>query len=210
MGFHRMVGNSTSRFSVRMDRFIGERSNTDIGKAHFISVFGGDAQIAAANAIVADQLSFTVEGPGLPTMNTTLGKNAQCFRASIPLSSCARALRHLIAVSEEFGTAAHSETSSRTLLADSTPDFVWASIAQIFGLPGLAEWADWFYSRLDDNLSISPIFGLGLQPVAIAGTKAEFLGWLSKGIRAGEIRLPESNGPAVWPSFALERILQQN
>lgn len=210
MGFHRMVGNSMSRFNLRMDRFIGERNDTDIGKAHFISVFGGDAQIAAALAIVGDQLSFSVDGPGLPAMNVTLGKNAQCYRASVSLSTSARPLRHLIAVSEEFGASASSETMGRTLLANADADFVWASLAQIFGLPGVPEWAEWFYSKLDDNLAISPIFGLGVKPVAISGKKKEFLGWLSEGIRTGKISLPESNGPAVWPTFALESILRSS
>jgi hypothetical protein len=207
MSFHRTIGNTVSRFSLRMDRFIGERGDGGTGKAHFISVFGGDAQIAAVNAIVADQLNFTVDGPELAAMNVTLGKNAQCYRASIPFSVNARPVRHLIAVSEEFGAVAHSETGSRTLLAESSPDFVWASIAQIFGLPAVPEWAEWFHSKLDDHLAITPIFGLGLRPVAITGTKAEFLGWLSEGIRKEEIKLPEFNGQQVWPKITMERIL---
>jgi hypothetical protein len=80
-------------------------------------------------------------------------------------------------------------------------------MAQIFGLPAVPEWADWFYAKLDDNLAISPIHGLGLHPVVVTGTKSEFLRWLSEGIQKGEIQLPESNGPAIWPTIALERIL---
>lgn len=207
MGFHRTVGNTVTRFSLRMDRFIGERTDAEIAQAHFVSVFGGDAQIAAVSAIVADQLNFTVNGAELPAMNVTLGKNAQCYRASVPLSN-GRPVRHLIAVSEEFSAAASSETTGRTLLPNSDTEFVWASLAQIFGLPGVPEWAEWFYAKLDDHLAITPIFGLGLRPVAITGTKAEFLGWLSEGIRKGGIHLPEMNGPSLWPSVPLERTLQ--
>ncbi len=207
MGFHKSVGNSVSRFSLRMDRFIGERATGDIAKAHFVSVVGGDAQIAAASAIVSDQQNFSVDGPGFPSMHVSLGKGAQCYRASVQLSTSKRPLRHLIAVSEEFGAIANSETTGRTLLAESSADFLWASMAQIFGLPAVPEWADWFYAKLDDNLAISPIHGLGLRPVVVTGTKSEFLRWLSEGIHKGQIQLPESNGPAIWPTIALERIL---
>ncbi len=207
MAFHRSVGNSISRFSLRMDRFIGERVAGDIARAHFVSVVGGDAQIAAASAIVSDQQTFTVEGPGLAPLHMNLGKDAQCYRASIQLSTSKRPLRHLIAVSEEFGGIANSEATGRTLLADSNADFLWASMAQIFGLPAVPEWADWFYRKLDDNLAINPIYGLGFRPVLVTGTKEEFLRWLSEGIQKGEIQLPKSNGPAVWPIIPLERVL---
>jgi hypothetical protein len=207
MDFHRSVGNSVSRFSLRMDRFIGERVADDIAKAHFVSVVGGDAQIAAVSAIASDQQNFAVDGPGLPPMHVNLGKNAQCYRASVQLSTSKRPLRHLIAVSEEFGSASNSETSGRTLLAESSAAFLWAAVTQVFGLPAIPEWADWFYKKLDDNLAVSPIYGLGFRPVLVTGTKAEFLQWLSDGIQKNEIRFPESNGPAVWPLIGLERVL---
>lgn len=207
MEFHKPVGNSVSRFSLRMDRFIGERVADDIAKAHFVSVVGGDAQIAATSAIVSDQQNFTVEGPGLPSMHVNLGKNAACYRASVQLSTSKRPLRHLIAVSEEFGATANTETTGRTLLAESSPGFLWAAMTQIFGLPAVPEWADWFYAKLEDNLGVSRIHGLGFRPVLVTGTKAEFLEWLSDGILKGEIQFPENNGPAAWPAISLERIL---
>ena len=207
MSFSKQVGKSLTSFSMYMDRFIGERVSNESPQAHLISVFGGDAQIAAANAIISEQERFTVEGPGLAPLNVTMGKDARCYRASIQLSASKRPLRHLIAVSQEFGAEVNSETSGRTLLADSSPDYLWASTAQMFGLPAVPEWANWFYKRLDDNLAISRIHGLGCCPVLVTGTKEEFLRWLSEGIRKGEIQLPERNGPAVWPSTPLERVL---
>ena len=207
MTFHKSVGNSVSRFSLRMDRFIGERVANGVSRAHFLSVFGGDAQIAAASAIISEQQSFTVEGPQLPSLQVNMGKDAQCYRASVQLSGSKRPLRHLIALSSDFGAPAQAETCGRTLLADSSPDFLWASLAQIFGLPAVPEWADWFYRKLDDNLAITAIHGLGFRPVLVTGTKKEFLGWLSQGMQKREIQFPENNGPTVWPSMSLERIL---
>ena len=43
----------------------------------------------------------------------------------------------------------HAEDHARTLLAGSDHQFVWASIAQICGLPGVPEWAGWFWTSLE-------------------------------------------------------------
>ena len=64
----------------------------------------------------------------------------------------------------EFGAKVNSETSGRTLLAGSSPDYLWASMAQIFGLPAVPEWATWFYQKLDGNLAISPHLWSGVSP----------------------------------------------
>jgi hypothetical protein len=207
MTFSKAVGQALSNFSLTMDRFIGERLSSETPRAHFLSVFGGDAQIAGASAIISEAQTFTVEGPGLAALNVNMGKDAQCYRASIQLSTSKRPLRHLIAVSQEFGAQVSSQTCGRTLLADGSPDYVWAAIAQIFGLPALPQWAQWFYQKLDDNLAINRIYGLGCNPVLITGTKDEFLRWLSDGIRRSEIQFPERNGPAIWPTTPLKTIL---
>lgn len=207
MTFSKTVGKSRTNFSLHVDRFIGERVSNDSPPAHFLSVFGGDAQIAAAHAIISEQESFSIEGPGLEQLNVNMGKDAQCFRASIALSTSKRSLRHLIAVSKEFGDQVNSDSKGRTLLVDSTPEYLWGSIAQIFGLPALPEWAGWFYQKLHNNLAITQLYGLGCQPVLVTGTKEEFLRWLSAGIQKGEIQLPAQNGPAIWPSISLQRIL---
>lgn len=205
MTFARAVGNSFSNFSVQMDRFVGERGSDGTTQAHLISVFGGDAQIAATRAIISDAESFVVEGPGLARLSANVGKDAQTFNASIPLSTSKRQLRHLIAVSKEFATP--GVVSGRTLLMDSAPQYLWASIVQIFGLPGVPEWGPWFYQKLDDNLAITRLHGLGCEPVLVTGTKEEFLCWLSEGLRCAEIQMPARNGPTIWPTTSLKDFL---
>lgn len=207
MTFSKTVGKSRTRFSLHVDRFIGERVSNGSPQAHFLSMFGGDAQIAAAHAIISEQESFSIEGPGLEPLNATMGKDAQCYRASIALSTSNRSLRHLIAVSKEFGDQVNSDSKGRTLLADSGPEYLWGSIAQIFGLPALPEWANWFYQKLHNNCAITQLYGLGCQPVLVTGKKEEFLRWLSAGIQKGEIRMRERNGPTIWPRIPLQRIL---
>lgn len=207
MRFHKLVGKSTSHFSLHMDRFIGERVPKEDSKAHLLSVFGGDAQVAAAAAMISEGHTFTVEGLELPPMNVSLGKDAHCYRASIQISTSKRPLRHLVAISEEFGKITNLQTTGRTLLADSSADFVSTSLAQIFGLPMLPQWAEWFHNKLIANLAITPLYGLGLTPVLVTGTKEEFLRWLSEGIQKGEIRFPETNGRTAWPEMQLGAIL---
>lgn len=207
MTFSKTVGKSRTSFSLHVDRFVGERVSNNSPLGHFLSVFGGDAQIAAAHAIISEQESFSVEGPELEPLNVNLGQEARCFRASITVSTSKRPLRHLVAVSKEFGDQMNCGSKGRTLLADSRPEYVWSSIAQIFGLPALPDWADWFYQKLWKNLAITKLHGLGCHPVLITGTKEEFLRWLSMGIQKNEIQLPERNGPANWPSIRLQQIL---
>lgn len=77
----------------------------------------------------------------------------------------------------------------------------------MFGLQGLPQWADWFYGKLDDNLAITTIHGLGCRPVLVTGTKQEFLGWLSEGIRKNKIQFPKSNGATAWPPMSVETML---
>lgn len=202
--FTKQVGKTPTSFSLTMDRFIGERDGKAF-KGHLMSVFGGDAQIAAASAIVSEGEYFTVDGPGLPSTYTSMGQDAESYRASIQISTSKRALRHLVAVSKQFVDA--TKIDGRTVLAQNDPDYVWASIAQNFGLPGIPQWSQWFYRKLHDYLAITPLMGLGCRPVLVTGTKEEFLGWLSDGIRKGEIQFPDLNGPARWPNMKLEQLL---
>jgi hypothetical protein len=207
MAFHKTVGKSVSNFALQMDRFIGERTAQGASQAHLLSVFGGDAQVAAASAVIYEQEFFSVEGPELAPLHVSMGKDAECYRASIQLSTNKRPLRHLIAVSKEFVQHADFANSGRTLLADADPVYIWTSIAHIFGLPALPQWADWFNDKLQDNMAVNRLFGLGCSPVVVTGTKEEFLRWLSSAVRKGEIQFPEQNGPAVWPSTELAEIL---
>ena len=55
---------TTTRFKVPLDRFIGESESNSQMKAHLISVIGGDTQIAAVSAAIANRDWFTVEALG--------------------------------------------------------------------------------------------------------------------------------------------------
>jgi hypothetical protein len=112
----------------------------------------------------------------------------------------------VIGVSEEFAMA--SASTGRTLLAQSDPKYVWASLAHIHGLPGVPEWADWFHRQLSRHDSVVPRLGIGCQPVLVKGNKDEFLGWLGEGVRTGHLRFPQQAGPIHWPSVSLSHLFQ--
>ena len=81
-----------------------------------------------------------------------------------------------------------------------------ASIAQIHGIPGMPDWADWFADELKTHRAIIPALGIGCEPVIVKGEKEQFLDWLSWGVESEAIRIPASTGSIRWPCFNLENL----
>jgi hypothetical protein len=92
-----------TQIRVPMDRLIAETGEKGSARAHLISVFGNDQEIAAIAAALTETSWFNVSGPGLADMAVSLGEQATVFRASVSLPGRKRALRHLVALSEELG-----------------------------------------------------------------------------------------------------------
>jgi hypothetical protein len=205
--YFKQTEKTTTTFKLRLDRFIGEvmPDPPRQAKAHLISVVGGDTQIAAVSAAISMSETFQIEGRGIQPIHVCLERNAQSLKGSLQLSGRKKPLRHLIGISEELATS--SARTGRIVLAYSSPDFVWASLAQIHGLPGVPEWADWFYLQLERHKAIGPLLGIGSDPVAVKGSKEQFLSWLSQGIRSGKLRFPTETGPVEWPTISLSNIL---
>lgn len=201
---------TTTTFKLRMDRFIGEVEPDPPrqAKAHFISVLGGDTQIAAVNAAISLGERFEIEGPNVERISVSLGRNAQMNKGALQLADRKKPLRHLVGISEEFSTP--SAATGRTLLAESRPMFVWSSLAHIHGLPGVPQWADWFYRQLESHKALMPLLGIGCQPVLIKGNKQQFLSWLGKGVRSGELEFPSKTGPIQWEAITLIEIFSRS
>lgn len=207
--YYKRTEKTTTTFKLRLDRFIGEVSpdSRNRGKAHLISVIGGDTQIAAVNAAISTDESFEIQSPDVAGIHVSLGRNAQTHRAALQLADRKRPLRHLIGVSEELINNAAS--TGRTILAHSDPMFVWMSLAQIHGLPGIPGWADWFCTRLEKHKSIIPMLGIGCRPVIVKGDKNRFLRWLGFGVQRGLLAFPEGPGRIEWPRAGLAHIFSQ-
>lgn len=205
--YMKMTEKSTTHFKVRLDRFIGEvlPDPPRQAKAHFLSVFGTDTQVAAISAAISLGDKFMIEGPNLASIRVGFDKKAECYKGALQLADRKKPIRHLIAISEEL--AANSNANAgRTLLAASSPSFIWTSMAQLHGLPGIPDWGDWFVEQLENHLAITPLLGLGCNPVLVKGAKQQFLSWLSRGVNSGQLPFPEQSGPTCWPSLSLEKI----
>lgn len=199
---------TTTSIRLHLDRFIGELSPDPPrqGKAHLISVIGGVTQIAAVSAAISIADRFTVEGPGVQPVRVCLDRNALCFKGSIQLSCRKKPLRHLVAMSEEFASGGASANVRRSLLAGCDAQFVWASMAAAYGIPGLPGWAGWFEEELRTHHAITPTLGIGCSPVIVRGDKERFLDWLRWGIESDAIKFPEETGSVRWPNLTLKQM----
>lgn len=199
---------TTTSIKLRLDRFIGEVLSDPPrqAKAHLISVIGGDTQIAAISAAISLGDRLMVEGLKMPPIRVCLERNAQCFKGSIQLAGRKKPLRHLIGMSEEFASGNTSSSSGRILLAGSDKQFVWASVARLYGIPGIPEWADWFAGELNTHHAVINALGIGCDPVIVKGDKAQLLDWLSWGVESGAIRFPAEAGAIRWPQVSLKNI----
>jgi hypothetical protein len=205
----KMTGKTTTHFKVRLDRFIGEvlPDPPRQAKAHFISVFGTDTQVAAITAAISLGDKFMLEGPNVASIRVGFDKKAECNKGALQLADRKKPLRHIIAISEEL--AANSNTNAgRTLLAGNTPSFIWKSLAQLHGLPGIPAWGDWFVEQLNNHQAIVPLLGLGCVPVLVKGDKQTFLSWLAQGVKTGQVEFPEQTGRTNWPGLTLDQIFQ--
>jgi hypothetical protein len=199
---------TTTSIKLHLDRFIGELlpDPPRQAKAHLISVVGGDTQISAISAAISMTDRFMVEGPGVQPVRVCLERNAQCFKGSIQLAGRKKPLRHLVGVSEELALGSISANSGRTLLASSDRLFVWTSIAHIFGIPGIPEWAGWFAVELKTHRFLTHALGIGCDPVIIKGTKEQFLDWLGWGVESGAIQFPVGAGSIRWPGLGVQEL----
>ena len=74
--YRRRTEKTATNLRVFLDAFVGE----DRGKAHLVSVVGGDVEIGALAAAFANGDSFTVEDPYGAESIVSLGEKPLCFR----------------------------------------------------------------------------------------------------------------------------------
>ena len=201
----RRMKDTTVDVRVLLDRFIGEPAREQRVRTHLISVFGGDAEVAAVAAAVSEGSWFTVSGPGLAASETSLGEEAECFRGTISVPGRKRPVRHLVAVSKNLAETRRgggNPGARRTVLCDDGALFVLYRLGVRFGLPVLPEWSDWFAEELARRHVSVPLIGLGCRPLLVRGTKKRFLGWIGHALKHGRIEIPDEVGAVRWPRQA--------
>lgn len=207
LAYTKVFKKSTTHFKLPLDRFVGEPETDSETKAHLISVIGGDTQIAALSAAVANRDWFTVEGADRASLRVSLGANAECYRGSLQMEGQKRPLRHLIAVSEELAQAASGKNTERAIIVDDRASFIWASVAHLYGVPGASEWADWVVCELRRMKVVRKLAGIGCSPVLVKASKGLFMNCVSRGLKEGKLQFPCNNGPIEWPRISLSQLL---
>jgi hypothetical protein len=198
--YQRNTERISTRIRVRVDRYVGEDR-----KAHLLSVFGNDSDIGAITAAVHERATFTLTFPDGNSKDVTLGENPSCYKGSINLADRKQPVRHLVAASQEL----HANGGvGRTILLRYRREEAWATLVSFLGIPGDPRWAVHVLSTIEAEERIRELDGIGCQPVLILATAEEMLEWIGKGLRSEILRLPEKNGPILWPRYTLDTVLK--
>jgi hypothetical protein len=194
----RRTEKTATNIRLHLDAFIGE----DRGKAHLVSVIGGDVEIGAIAAAFSNGDMFTVIDPTGSERIVALGEKPLLFRGSIVLRERKRPLRHLVARSQEL---ADISSDGKLLLISSESTFIWSSLVSHYGLPATPDWGAWMISQLEAEKRIQPLVGFGYDGVAVTATRKQLLAMLSRGLRTRHLVFPPENGSVEWPPIRLAK-----
>src|SRR5271157_4011348 len=196
--YRRRTEKTATNLRVFLDAFVGE----DRGKAHLVSVVGGDVEIGALAAAFSNGDSFTVEDPCGEESIVSLGEKPLCFRGSIVVPGRKRPLRHLVSCSQEL---ADTTSDGKLLLISDDHLFVWSSLVRHYGLPATPEWGAWMIAQLQQQKRIQPLLGFGYSGVAVKAKRKELLALLRRGLRSDKRALPAQKGAVEWPEVQLSK-----
>ncbi|MGO9565484.1 MAG: hypothetical protein ACLPPV_22820 [Candidatus Korobacteraceae bacterium] len=194
--YRRRSEKTATNLRVFLDAFVGE----DQGKAHLVSVLGGDMEIGAIAAAFANGDSFTVVDPYGAESIVSLGEKPLCFRGSIVIPGRKRPLRHLVSCSQELADAT---SDGKLLLISDDHLFIWSSLVRHYGLPAPPEWGPWMISQLQQQKRIQLLPAFGYAGVAIKAKRKQLLALLRKGLRSNQLVFPTQNGAVQWPELQL-------
>jgi hypothetical protein len=198
LAYQRRSEKTQTNIRVYMDAFVGE----DRGKAHLVSVIGGDVELGALNAAFANGDSFAAIDPSGAERIVSLGEKPLCFRGSITIAGRKRPLRHLVACSQE---TVDSNANGRVILVGDDPAFLWSSLVRHYGLPATPDWGAWMIAQLRQQKRIQDLPSFGYSGVGVKATRKELLALLRRGLRTKYLRFPEANGAVEWSEVSLSK-----
>ncbi len=196
--YRRRSEKTNTNISVYANAFVGEER----GRAHLVSVIGGDVEIGALSAAFANGDMFTVTTPTGEELTACLGEKPLSFRGSVPVAGRKRPLRHLVSCSQELTEAT---SNSRLILIHDDPAFIWSSLVRRHGLPATPEWGTWMIAELQQQKRIQELPSFGYSGVRIKITRKELLALIRRGLRAKRIVFPAENGPVEWSDLDFGR-----
>ena len=198
--YERYTEKIATRIRVRVSHYIG-----DGDEAHLLSILGNDSDVGAITAAVYEQAKFRLTFPSGEMQEISLGQGAICHRGSISIPGGNRAVRHMIALSEDLRGL---KSLSRTFVLRAEPTEVWMALVHRFGLPGLPEWAEEIVRILKKNGRMKRVDSIGCSATVITATCEELLGWMEVAVGRGELSFPDSNGPLRWSNIVLAEALR--
>lgn len=196
LAYQRRSEKTATNIRLFLHAFVGEER----GKAHLVSVVGGDVEIGALSAAFANGDSFSVIAPFGTETKVSLGEKPLCLRGSLVIAGRKRPLRHLVSCSREL---ADTTSNGKLLLISEDPAFIWSSLVRHYGLPATPEWGPWMISQLKSQKRIQLLPSFGYAGVAVQATRKQLLAMLSKGLRTRQLQFPVRNGPVEWRALNL-------
>ncbi len=193
---------TATHIAVTMDRVIVEPApdSSRAPRCHLLSVFGGEQEMAAIHAAVADQASFRIARPGLARLVVSLGEHAHTFRGSIQTPGRKQPVRHLVALSQElFETQAGGNAqAARTIVYSAEPEVLAYRLGVRFGLPLLPDWSRWIIDTLHEKKLIQELPGMNCRPVLVTAGKQYLLTLISDALRTGALAIPDDASKIGW------------
>jgi hypothetical protein len=187
--FEKRLKDTTTRIRLTADCFIGEPVNKNgPSQGHLLSVFGSDVEVAALWAAVLSEERIRVGGQDMKPQIVQFGERPSVFRGTLTIPGRRRPIRHLVVASTHLRAEGDQ---ARIIVKGNSPNLILRAAANFHGLPLLPAWSEWFRIRLQKAARIRALAGLNCAPVAIRGTKAEFLEWIGAGLMRGEIQISQ-------------------
>ena len=198
--YERSTEKISTRIRVRVSHYIGEDAD-----AHLLSVFGNDSDVGAITAAVHDQGRFRLTFPDGQVREFSLGERATCYRGGVTIPGRKHGIRHMVTLSEEIRGLG---SLNRTYSLSNSPDVVWSTIVQRLGLPAAPEWAERMMELFEEKKRITIPDCIGYRALLVTATAEEVLQWLEELIVQKDLRLPERNGPIVWPQISMQSVMR--
>src|ERR1019366_3178191 len=180
--FEKKLRDPTARVRLTADCFIGERAEkASSSDGHLLSAFGTDVEVAALWAAILGEEAIRVGGQDLRPYMVQFGERPTVYRGTLNIPGRKRPVRHLVVVSTQFRAEGDQ---ARIIVKSDSPDLILRAVTNLHGLPLLSGWSGWFCARLQKAGRIRQLSGLNCAPVAIQGTKNEFLEWIGAGLKS--------------------------
>jgi len=185
--FEKKLRDTATRIRLTADCFIGEKAGNGPSVGHLLSAFGTDVEVAALWAAILGEESIRVGGQNLKPYMVQFGERPAVCRGTLTVPGRRRPVRHLVVVSTQLRAEGDQ---ARIIVKSNSSDLILRAVANLHGLPLLSDWSEWFCARLQKAGRIRQLSGLNCAPVAIQGTKNEFLEWIGAGLKNGQIQIP--------------------